>query len=322
MGLVKSTIKSESLECLVQNVRADADITSQKSGPTSTSTSSSFAASGHGKPGIRCYDAALLDNSFSLMHKGKLILRTHDLVFRFNDNLSTSSFKWLLSDLRWYGGSTNNFVFECGRRCKLGPGHFIFKCKQSRKLISSIRKQIDTLIRLDTNLNLQSFDDKPTRSFYSNLVRSPNSNTDVNAWSARSLHEIIWESELNQLQFSIPNEITSGNYVTLRQSDHCLGSSLSDLSISPSVTSSYPQLLNTLLESPITHNQCSVGMIYNDGTADHDSESTGQYLIALASHLYVNQTHLIISERAQNTYVELPVESTVPAISGLQLCSS
>ncbi|VDP85588.1 unnamed protein product [Echinostoma caproni] len=153
MGLSPSSLRSESLQCLVSdpeylvhavdqhrfqvasardNLNIKLSCTQLTDSPVLSNTDERLCL---------C-TASLLDCRLRLVCKGQLELRTSDLLFRDASYVLT----WPLGSLRWYATDAKHFVFESGRRSPSGPGLFVFKCKHSKKLGLKLSMQIHRLL--------------------------------------------------------------------------------------------------------------------------------------------------------------------------------
>ncbi|KAF6777444.1 hypothetical protein AHF37_03097 [Paragonimus kellicotti] len=141
MGTSWSAFKSESLESLV-NSTSDYSVNNELLRCVAKPEHLFEAVQGEDEC-IKLYEASLLDCQLRVVCKGKVELRSYELIFRdHNTNL-----KWPLWSLRWYGAKLSLFVFESGRRCPSGPGLFFFKCKHSKQLSSCLAKQISYILK-------------------------------------------------------------------------------------------------------------------------------------------------------------------------------
>ncbi|CAL8101178.1 unnamed protein product [Calicophoron daubneyi] len=315
MGLANSSFKSESLECLVKDsdsiVRTPAGFCIQKLREAHEPS----RALVNGNRSVRLCNAALLDKHLHINCRGQLELQTQDLIFRTSDR----SLTWPLWCLRWYGENAKFFVFESGRRCPSGPGLYMFKCKQSRQLSSSLDRQI-ALIASQYRCSL------PDTRYPSSLHRPVGSTTKLTEVESNSGVESpsTCSSVRVRSRGSCPPSPADFRSATLRiDIEDYLTFAPPNQALESTSTISYPLLLAS---PPVTLPQGNVSdhLNYLDivGTSDalllssSFESAAGQYLIAAAPHPYVNQPNRMLSsqlsefERVENDYVPEPAQST------------
>ncbi|KAF5394534.1 hypothetical protein PHET_11216 [Paragonimus heterotremus] len=307
MGTSWSAFKSESLESLV-NSASDYSVNNELLRCVAK-PEHLFEAVQDEDECIKLYEASLLDCQLRVVCKGKVELRSYELIFRdHNTNL-----KWPLWSLRWYGAKLSLFVFESGRRCPSGPGLFLFKCKHSKQLSSCLAKQISYILKRTVTSNHQISTKKCPH-----LISSQ-----------RSSVERATELRLQTVQHSQLGAHGRGvRYVKgipKSTSTSCSSNEASGMYCPSSPPSASPTAVNTfasaeyvptisyplLVATPQETNDLStesreeanestsnlghyLDFVQQPDSLSVRSQSEGQYLIAAASHPYVNQPNRVL----------------------------
>ncbi|KAF8564257.1 hypothetical protein P879_08380 [Paragonimus westermani] len=307
MGTSWSAFKSESLESLVDSA-SDYSVNNELLRCVAK-PEHLFEAVQDEDECIKLYEASLLDCQLRVVCKGKVELRSYELIFRDH----STNLKWPLWSLRWYGAKLSLFVFESGRRCPSGPGIFFFKCKHSKQLSCCLAKQISHILKRTvisnhqistrkclhsipsqrsgvervTDLHLQTVQQRQLGAYgrdvryVKGIPKFPSSSRGSNEASV-----VCCPSTPPSASPTAVNTLASAEYVS---------------TISYPLLVARPQGTDGLpMESHEEANESTSNLghylefVQQPDSLSVRSQSEGQYLIAAASHPYVNQPNRVL----------------------------
>ncbi|CAH8872915.1 unnamed protein product [Trichobilharzia szidati] len=218
MGLLNSTIKSESLQCLFEEserrIKAEDNFHCSPFRSIFVFLQSVHESSFNQRRLVFRHFVRLLNHNFDEIREGFITVRTYDIRFDYVHNNRNVVLSWPLHGLRWYGSNKYLFVFESGRRCQLGPALFMFKCKRPQKLVDRVEKQINLLSCLHSSLQFLSEPSDHVQELHTYLETMnslPRTSVTRNAYSLQSSSGDAGESR--QLDFDLLSSIvlTSGS---------------------------------------------------------------------------------------------------------------
>ncbi|CAH8642268.1 unnamed protein product [Heterobilharzia americana] len=310
MGLTNSSNKSESLQCLFDESETRMKtVNVQSCNPLRFL--SHFFQSMNGpffdrREIASCYSVSLLNHNFEEVRQGFIQVRMYHIVFRYWHNNRTVRLVWPLAGLRWYGSNKSIFVFQSGRRCKLGEALLMFKCGRPKMLVCRIEKQINLLSRLHSSANFTDESSDSTQQLYLDGVISTSVVTTASNGFSDLLSEENDESHpVNSHSLSsVVFACSSNDYLEVHhlpeQHSHNYGVHISSQHCSP-IEPLLPRQIHSSLENTNYLELLPPVSLRSSDIQHHNRSDYGEYVIALASSSNPTLTYSVINSRLRNT---------------------